>query len=302
LQRIKSQCVWRDGFLKDPTITMPPSPLPLSVFIIALNEADRLPATLRAARELSNDLIVVDSGSADGTQAIAQSLGARVVHRDWTGYGPQKRFAESLCAHDWRLNLDADEVLSDELIAEIRALFESAPDPASAYAFAIADVFPGDSVSRPGAYALTPVRLYHRAAGSYSASPTFDRVDLKPHVRTVRLKARVHHHSVRSLSHLLRKLDAYSDQQIAEMAARGRSLPAWRLLTEFPAAFLKSWIWRGYIVRGSMGFSYAMIWAFARWMRVAKSLEARRKGVQPGRSASPPSGAASPPTTSPPTE
>ncbi len=66
-------------------------PLPLSIFIIAKNEADRLPRVIEAVRHLSDDILVVDSGSTDGTQDVARALGARVIEREWPGYGPQKR-------------------------------------------------------------------------------------------------------------------------------------------------------------------------------------------------------------------
>ena len=79
----------------------------ISVFVIALNEADRIGATLDAARKVTDDLIVIDSGSTDGTQDVARAHGARVIHHDWPGYGRQKRFGEDQCRHDWVLNLDA---------------------------------------------------------------------------------------------------------------------------------------------------------------------------------------------------
>lgn len=249
--------------------------LPLSVFIITLNEADRIGATLAAVRDLSDDIVVVDSGSTDATVRLAREAGARVVHHDWAGYGPQKRFAEGLCRHDWRLNLDADEVVSPALADEIRALFASGPPPPQAYELVIADVFPGETVPRRKAYALTPVRLYHRDAGRYSDSPVHDRVELAPGIAVSRLRGRIHHFSVRSLSHLLAKLEAYSGKQLDEMDTRGRRLAAWRLWTEFPAAFLKAYFARGYWLRGAMGVSVAMIWAFSRWMRVARHLERR---------------------------
>src|SRR5689334_17029892 len=100
-------------------------PLPLSVFIIAKNEADRIGATIRAVRDLTDDLVVIDSGSTDGTQAVAEQLGARVIPNDWPGYGPQKRFGEEQCRHIWLLNIDADEVVPPDLSARIRAVFAS---------------------------------------------------------------------------------------------------------------------------------------------------------------------------------
>src|SRR3954454_14348761 len=135
------------------------SPLPLSVFIIAANEADRIGDTIQAVRELSDDLVVVDSGSSDGTQAVAASLGARVVSNPWPGYGPQKRFAEELCVNDWLLNVDADEVIPPELEAEIGALFAAGEPARDAYRVGIAEIFPGEARPHALAYTLWPVRL-----------------------------------------------------------------------------------------------------------------------------------------------
>ena len=115
---------------------------PLSIFIIARDEADRIARTIEAVRALSDDIVLVDSGSTDGTQTIAERLGARVVFNPWPGYGPQKRFAEELCRHDWLLNLDADEVVPPELAAEIAALFAGAGPGADAYKLRIAEIFP----------------------------------------------------------------------------------------------------------------------------------------------------------------
>jgi glycosyltransferase involved in cell wall biosynthesis len=254
--------------------------LPLSIFVIAKNEADRLPRTLAAVRDLTDDLVVIDSGSTDGTQALAEAAGARVMHRDWEGYGPQKRFAEEQCLHPWLLNLDADEWVPPELATEIRRLFAYGEPEAQAYEIRIAEVFPGEDAPHPWAYALPPVRLYRRDAGSYSTSPVHDRVDLKPGTRVGRLKGVVHHFSVRSIGDQIGKLNAYSDQQVADLAARGKRVPVWRLFVEFPAAFLKAYIGRRHFVRGAYGFITAMNYAFFRWLRVAKDVERRKLDQQ----------------------
>ena len=69
-----------------------------------------------------NEIVVVDSGSTDGTLEICARHGCRVVHRDWTGYVEQKAHALSLCSQPWILNLDADEEVSPELRAEIQTI------------------------------------------------------------------------------------------------------------------------------------------------------------------------------------
>jgi glycosyltransferase involved in cell wall biosynthesis len=248
---------------------------PISIFIIARNEADRLPRVLEAARSLSSDILVVDSGSTDDTVSLARSMGARVIHNDWPGYGPQKRFAEDHCARHWLLNLDADEWMPPELIAEIQSLFASGEPPADAYELRIAEIFPGEGAPHRFAYALAPVRLYRKDKGRYSPSPVHDRVDLLPGARVVRLKGTVHHFSVRSIGDQIAKLNAYADQQVADLAARGKTLSIIRIFTEFPLSFLKAYLGRRHCLRGVYGVITAMNFAFFRWLRVAKHYERR---------------------------
>ena len=251
------------------------APLPLSIFIITRNEADRIGATIRAVRDLTDDLVVVDSGSTDGTQALAASLGARTIHNPWPGYGPQKRFAEEQCRHVWLLNLDADEVVPADLAAEIRALFTAGEPRRPAWRIGIAEVFPGEGRPHPWAYRLTPVRLYRKDRGRYAPSPVHDRVALEPGVKPGRLRGVIHHFSVRSLGDQLAKLNRYSDQQADDLDARGVTIPAWRLYVELPGNFLKAYFGRRHFVRGAYGFLTAMNYAISRHLRVAKHYERR---------------------------
>jgi glycosyltransferase involved in cell wall biosynthesis len=248
------------------------------VFIIAQNEADRIGRTIAAIRDLADDVLVVDSGSTDGTQAVAESLGARVLYRAWDGYGAQKRFGEEQCRHDWLLNLDADEVVPPQLAAAIRRVFVAPGGPhRDAYRLGIAEIFPGEGEPHPLSYTLWPVRLYRRDKGRYSPSPVHDRVDLEPGVRVGRLRPAIHHFSVRSLGAQVEKLNRYSDQQAEDLEARGIAIPTWRVFVEFPAAFLKAYLGRRHFVRGTYGFLTAMNYAISRHLRMAKHYELRRR-------------------------
>ncbi len=68
--------------------------LPISVFIIAKNEADRLPPVIRSVRDWVDEVHVIDSGSDDDTMAVSEALGARAHFHEWRGYGPQKVYGE----------------------------------------------------------------------------------------------------------------------------------------------------------------------------------------------------------------
>jgi glycosyltransferase involved in cell wall biosynthesis len=249
--------------------------LPLSIFIITKNEVDRLGPTLESVKGLSNDIVVVDSGSTDGTQELAERLGARVIFNPWPGYGLQKQFGEDQCRHDWLLNIDADEVVPTDMVEAIRALFATgAPAPAG-YRLRIAEMFPGESKPHALAYALTPVRLYHRSVGRYSPSMVHDRVVMAPGAPIRRLAGTVAHYSVRSLGDQIAKLNAYSDQQVDDMLARGDGVSRLRMVLEFPANFIKAYVGRRHALRGTYGFMTAMNFAFYRYLRAAKYWERR---------------------------
>jgi glycosyltransferase involved in cell wall biosynthesis len=251
-------------------------PVPdLSIFIIARNEADRIGRTIAAVRGLSDDIVVVDSGSTDGTQALAESLGARVIHNDWPGYGPQKRFAEEQCRHLWLLNIDADEVVPPELATELRDALTRGPD-VDGFEIRIAEIFPGEEAPHPLAYALAPVRLYRKDRGRYASSIVHDRVAFPPGARFGRLKGTIHHFSVRSIGDQMDKLNRYTTDQARDLALKGGYVPTWRLFVEFPAAFVKAYIGRRHALRGVYGFMTSMNFAFYRWLRVAKDVERRK--------------------------
>ncbi len=252
------------------------APVPdLSIFIIARNEADRIGRTIEAVRGLSDDIVVVDSGSTDATVSVAEALGARVIHNDWPGYGPQKRFAEDNCRHLWLFNIDADEVVPPDLASEIRAALTGADADVDGFEIRIAEIFPGEEAPHPLAYALAPVRLYRRDKGRYVDSIVHDRVAFAETATFRRLKGVIHHFSVRSIGDQMAKLNDYTSQQARDLALRGGHVPTWRLFVEFPASFFKAYVMRRHAVRGIYGFMTSMNYAFYRWLRVAKDVERR---------------------------
>jgi glycosyltransferase involved in cell wall biosynthesis len=254
--------------------------LPLSCFIIARDEADRIGRTIMSVRGWVGEVVVVDSGSTDDTVAIAQALGARVFHRDWDGYGPQKRFAEECCRFDWLLNLDADEVVSPALRDEIVALFRPGPPPFAGYRLHVVDVYPGRVRPRPFAYSYKIVRLYDRRRARYAPSLVHDRVETAGQPLG-RLTSEVLHHSVRSLDHQRRKLDAYFALQ-----GREKSKPKWqivaRLPVEYPVAFLQYYLLRRHIFGGRFGLALSHVHASARTRRLMRLKRKRRAARQAG--------------------
>ncbi len=100
-----------------------------SVILLSFNSADTLGATLARAREVSDEIFVVDSFSTDKTVQVAESFGAKVVQHAFENYGAQRNWGiDNLpITRPWQLHLDADEVMDEELVAAILALPDEPP-------------------------------------------------------------------------------------------------------------------------------------------------------------------------------
>src|SRR6516162_8511047 len=99
----------------------------LSVVIITFNEEENLPRTLKSVeglvRDLGGEIIVVDSGSTDGTVEIAKSFGAKVFVEEWKGFAAQKNSAIDKAEWSWILSIDADESVDPDMAVTIKELF-----------------------------------------------------------------------------------------------------------------------------------------------------------------------------------
>lgn len=247
------------------------SRLPISCFIIAKNEADRIGRTIESVRDWVDEIIVVDSGSTDSTVSLCESLGCRVLYHHWQGYGLQKRFGEEQCRNIWLLNLDADEVVTPALADEIAAQFAQGEPSFSAYYLKVRDLLPGEKRLAPLAHTNTCLRLYDKRKGRFSESTVHDSVMMEEG-KTCVLQAPVLHYSFRSLSHMLEKIRSYSSAQADDLKAKRLKFPYLRLIIEMPFGFFKMLLLRGYILRGPRGFVYSAVYGYGRWLRVVKYL------------------------------
>ena len=140
----------------------------LSVCIITLNEEANIGRTLESVKDIANEIIVVDSGSTDATVTIAQSFGAKVFVEPWKGFARQKNSSLDKAACDWILSLDADEEVSPELAASIKALLKSDRQPQFAgYTINRRNLYFGRWIKRSGYYPDPKLRLVKRGASEF---------------------------------------------------------------------------------------------------------------------------------------
>lgn len=260
-----------------------PNVLPITCYIRTLNEARRIGEVVHHARRLCDQVVVVDSGSTDETVGIATAAGADVVYQDWLGNGHQKRVGEDYARHDWLLDLDADEVLSEPLSDEIRSEFTAGPKW-DVCELALTIVDPTGRVWHHSGVSYR-AKLYNRSVIRMPAERAWDQLTIPASVRVGRVRGPLLHYAFTDISHLIRKQESAMRNRVTGMPRRPRLQVISRVIGGFPCYFLKYLLIRGLWRVGVYGFSFAFVCAFSRWGRDVKLYE--RDWVTPADTPSP---------------
>lgn len=203
----------------------------LSVAIVTLNEADNLVRTLTSVR-FADEIVVVDSGSTDGTMEIARSFGAKVFSEEWKGFALQKNSAIDKCTGTWVLSLDADEELTAELQVEIQRMLEADVQlvpPVDGYRLRLRHVFLGRWMRYGGYYPDMKLRLFRRVTSSGAAHftdrPVHESVQVAGRVGT--MEKDFFHHGYPNLEVYLEHMDRYSTLGARIVAGKGKTSQSW---------------------------------------------------------------------------
>jgi len=222
--------------------------------VVITRDAGAHLATMLASVAFCSERLVLDSGSTDDTVAIARAAGARVEHQSFLGYGPQKRRAVDLAAHDWILSLDADEVLDEEAAAAVGAL--DLTDPRTCYAFR-RRTFVGPREVRHGPWGgETVLRLFHRGQAAFSPLPVHEQVE--SHTTPRLLPGSILHHSFTDCADVIARSVRYARLKAGIMRAKGQRVSPWTLPARGAANFLKSYVVQGGWRDGPVGFVIAL--------------------------------------------
>lgn len=254
--------------------------LPLSVCVIAHNEADRIRACLDSVKALATEIVLVYNDCTDGTEVIARDdYGAAIYEESWHGHRDQKNIALSKATQPWVLCIDSDEVVSDELARSIRAFVE-ANDPAWAGASFPRKVwFLGRWITHGDWYPDYSLRLVRNGKAKWAGSREHDKMDLQGESR--KLAGDLLHYSFRDLNHQASKIAYFGDIFVERKAA---NYGPWHTP---PVVFRSFWrFFRAYFLRrgfldGFPGFYIAFFQAFATFYRYSKIYEAKLQEKEP---------------------
>ena len=233
--------------------------------------ADRLLEQVLGALRWCDEMLVVDSGSSDRTVAIATAAGARVLHHDFEGYGPQKAWAVTQARNDWVLVVDGDEVVTPELQREISDRLERDRDSYAGYEIPISLVFLGRLMRYGGEYKMRHLRLYDRRRGNYNQNRVHERVVLDGPIG--KLNEHMLHDSYASIEAYFDKFNHYTTAGARDLHQRGKVAGVATVVMRFPTTFIRQYFIRGHILNGYPGFVWALFSAMYPAVKYAKLRE-----------------------------
>ncbi|GGP26238.1 glycosyltransferase family 2 protein [Silvimonas amylolytica] len=237
----------------------------LSVILIAHNEIANLRDCL-ASVAFADEVIVVDSGSTDGSVALAREMGAKVLETDWPGFGPQKNRALDLAQGDWVFSIDADERVPEGLRDEI--LMTISQPQFDAYEMPRLSSFCGRFIRHSGWWPDPVLRLFRRGSARFTDVAVHERLIAQG--KTGRLRHHLLHYSYPDLESVLAKINRYSsDAARAKFAAGKRSTLLGACFRGFWTFFRHYTFQRGFL-DGREGFLLAVTAGIGNFCRYAK--------------------------------
>ena len=231
----------------------------ISACIITLNEERNLARCLKSVVPLVDEIVVMDSGSMDGTRDIARAFHARVVHQDWLGYVGQKNAALDRAEHPWVLSIDADEEISPELAAAIAKLKKDPaagrPEAPNGYQMARLVFYRGHWIRHGDWYPDRLVRLFRRAEARFRGGRVHEKLEL-PGTHPI-LPGHLHHFTYENAADRARRCAHYAELWAQSAYEQGRRAQEWSGALHGLARFTKGYLLKRGFLDGAIGWEVA---------------------------------------------
>jgi glycosyltransferase involved in cell wall biosynthesis len=192
----------------------------LTVVIIAKNEVSVIAETIRAAQKLTNAIIVVDTGSTDGTVALLKEMQVAVLTSHWLGFGPTKNLGIAHAKTDWILSLDADERMDDTLCKNIQAL--KADSEAVVYAIPFLNYFAHEPLYYGEWGGDKHIRIFNKKKVQWNNNEVHEKLVFNTAVTVKKLRGFVHHKTAANLPELQQKMEYYARLNAQHYLVKGK--------------------------------------------------------------------------------
>lgn len=242
----------------------------LSVFVICKDEADRIETCLKSVAGWADELVVLDSGSNDGTVELARQYADKLVQTDWPGYGPQRNRALQHISGEWGFSLDADERLTPELRDEIDRCLDRPGQDSTVMMIPWKTYFFGKPL-RFGRYASPQGKLFKLDGARYLDHQVHESLVMPRRKESV-LKYPLEHFSWRSYQHIQEKHLKYAGLLALQKNNQGQRGTVAYATLRFFTDFIHQFVFRGGFMDGWRGFLMAVVlgqYAFHKYAALA---------------------------------
>ncbi|MBS1528920.1 MAG: glycosyltransferase family 2 protein [Bacteroidetes bacterium] len=229
--------------------------IPVSIVIITHNEAETIRACLNACKLISDDIIMIDNGSTDGTPDIGSLSGCRVLHESWDGYGANKNKGILHAKYDWVLSIDADEIPDMDLV---RSLHQTVlHDPLTVYDIRFITYY-GEKPVRFGSWGRDHhIRLFNRNMVKWDEPPVHENLVMPPAIQVKKLKGHIRHYSIKDLDEGRAKALHYARLSAEKYSGEGKKATMIKLYLAPAFHFIKNYIIYLGLLDGRRGFNIA---------------------------------------------
>ena len=252
--------------------------LPISVVMIARNEAHNLSRSLGSVCDWVEELVVVTNDCEDETAAVAREFGARVIEHAWVSYVDQKNFAIAQANSPWILSLDADEEISPELRREMESVLDSLPPKVCGLRCPRLNRFLGRWMKHGDWYPDMLTRLFRNGSGHFSGTFIHEKLEVEGEVLT--LAGDLLHYPYDSMGKQIDKISHFANYFAAERILKQRKWGLLETLFRPLWRFIRAYFIRRGFLDGFPGFYLAVETAFSTFARYGRLYEAERLGVE----------------------
>lgn len=244
----------------------------LSVMIITLNEEKNIRRCIESVKEVADEIIVVDSFSADKTREICMSLNVIFIEHAFAGYITQKNFALSKASNRYVLSLDADESLSEELARSV--LDEKEKDfPADGYTMNRFNFYCGKWIKHGSYYPDRKLRLLNTQKGKWGGTDPHDKIEMRESAIVKQLNGDLLHYTYESFEDHQQKARQFSSIAAKALFEKGKRASWLKLLFSPAWAFFHGFILKLGFLDGYAGFMIAKISANQSYLKYKKLIQ-----------------------------
>lgn len=243
----------------------------VSAYIITRDEELNIGRAIESVRWM-DEVVVLDSGSADGTVEIAERLGAKVLVEPFRGFAAQKNRAMELCSGDWVFNLDADEEVTPELRDSILAVLDTGDS--AVYRVRRKTWYMGRWIRHCGWYPELRERLLRKGSGQWEGDALHE--SLRGIGHTGILSGDLQHRPYAGLGMHVKKIEIYAELWARRELSRGRRATFLDLAGRPAVRFLKMYLLRAGFLDGIPGLAVSVMGAWYAFMKYARLYEMSR--------------------------